>query len=261
MSITDQIAITRRLVGLDCETTGTDPRSDRIVEVAFIEYRPDGTEREWSTYVNPGIPIPREASAIHHITDADVLGKPTFAQIAASLAKGFTDCDFFGTNIKFDLDMLAEEFKRCGVAWSYDAARIVDSHRIWQLGAPRTLSDAAKVFLGREHVGAHGALEDIRMSRDIIAAQLAKWPTLPRDLPALHEAQFPKNPHAIDGGARFVWNAQGEATIGFGKHRGTPLSRIDKGYLKWIVGQEFTEEVKTIARNALNGVYPTKEAM
>ena len=69
-------------------------------------------------------------------------------EIAAGMLKGFHDCDYGGCNIKtFDLPLMQAEFLRAGFKWSYEDANIIDCYRMWQLGEPRTLSDAVKKFL------------------------------------------------------------------------------------------------------------------
>jgi DNA polymerase-3 subunit epsilon len=65
--------------------------------------------------LNPGIPIPPEATAIHRLTDADVAHEPAFRRIAAGLLE-FLDGDLCGSNLKrFDLRMLHCEFRRPAV--------------------------------------------------------------------------------------------------------------------------------------------------
>lgn len=58
---------------LDTETTGLDPKTTRIVEIAIVD---DDGRTLLNTLLDPGIPIPPEASAIHGITDAQVVGMP-----------------------------------------------------------------------------------------------------------------------------------------------------------------------------------------
>ena len=257
MNLRDLLPLSRPLIGLDLETTGTDTRQARIVEIAFHEIKPDGTEREWSTLVNPGIPIPQEATAVHHINDTDVISKPTFAQIAPSLAKGFTEVDFYGFNVTFDLKVLLAEFARCSIAWEYGGARVVDGFRLWQLGAPRTLTDAVTVFGVPPH-DAHTALDDIKATGQVIARQLERWPTvLPRELGRLHALQFPRDPAAIDPAGKFRWE-NGVPVINFGKHKGVSLQKVDRGYLQWMLHGDFESATRAVARDALNGVYPTK---
>src|SRR5688500_20273897 len=75
----------RPLAFLDLETTGLNPRVDRIVELAIVRVTPDGEVLERARRFNPGVPIPAEASAVHGITDADVAGEPSYSQTARSL--------------------------------------------------------------------------------------------------------------------------------------------------------------------------------
>jgi DNA polymerase III epsilon subunit family exonuclease len=66
-----------RFCVIDVETTGFSPASDRIVEIGCAEVDGDQVVSRWSTLVNPGRPIPSEATAIHGISDAMVAGAPS----------------------------------------------------------------------------------------------------------------------------------------------------------------------------------------
>lgn len=72
MSLSKLLNLTRTLVVPDVETTGTDPEVDRIAQLAFQVHKPDGGIDEWSSLVDPGIPIPAETTEIHGIRDADM---------------------------------------------------------------------------------------------------------------------------------------------------------------------------------------------
>jgi len=62
----------------DTETTGIKSDKDRIVEIAAF----DPTQnRTFCELVNPGIPIPPEASNVHHITDDMIENSPTFKEV------------------------------------------------------------------------------------------------------------------------------------------------------------------------------------
>ena len=86
------------IVFFDLETTGTNILRDKIVEISYIKVMPSGAETERTLRINPGIPIPAEATAVHHITDEDVKECPTFKQVAQDLAKVFLGCDIAGFN-------------------------------------------------------------------------------------------------------------------------------------------------------------------
>ena len=84
-----RLKLERPIMFFDLETTGTNILRDRIVEISMIKVYPDGHDLQRTVRVNPGMPIPAEATAVHHITDADVADKPLFADIAAQLAESF----------------------------------------------------------------------------------------------------------------------------------------------------------------------------
>jgi len=62
------LKLERPIAFIDVETTGTNPHSDRVVELSILRIQPDGKEEYKSHRVNPGVPIPPEATAVHGIT-------------------------------------------------------------------------------------------------------------------------------------------------------------------------------------------------
>ena len=90
------ITLERPLAVLDLETTGTDTKIDRIVEVSVLKLVPGGEPDHRTRRVNPGVPIPPEATAVHGITDDDVADCPAFRAIAPGLARFLDGCDLCG---------------------------------------------------------------------------------------------------------------------------------------------------------------------
>ena len=110
------LQLKRPIIFFDLETTGVDTSKDRIVEISMVKVGVDGTKQVKTRRINPEMPIPAEATAVHGITDDDVRDEPTFRQIAKSLAQFIEGCDFGGFNSnRFDLPVLVEEFMRAGV--------------------------------------------------------------------------------------------------------------------------------------------------
>ncbi|WP_336118257.1 3'-5' exonuclease, partial [Klebsiella pneumoniae] len=71
---------------LDVETTGRDASVDRVVELGIVVGRRGEVVARYNWLINPGMPIPAEVTAIHHITDEMVADKPRFEAVAAEIA-------------------------------------------------------------------------------------------------------------------------------------------------------------------------------
>ena len=77
--ITDYIALT-------IETTGRHPETDKIIEIGMVQVAGDRVVNKASTYIDPEMPIPGDATLISGITDEDVAGAATYETIAPSIA-------------------------------------------------------------------------------------------------------------------------------------------------------------------------------
>jgi DNA polymerase III subunit epsilon len=249
-----QLALDRPLIVFDTETTGTNPRADRIIEIACLKVHPDGRREQFLRRVNPGIPIPAASTAIHGIKDADLAAAPRFREIAAELAAFFAGSDLAGYNIAgFDLPVLRAEFLRAGVAFDVSERRLVDAQRIFFAREPRHLAAAARFYCQSEHAGAHGALADAEMTLRVLEGQLDRYAELPRSVAQLHELFCAGIDQDMDPEGR-IRLVNGEPTINFGKNRGRllrDLGREEPGFLRWILKGDFSEPVKAIARKYL----------
>ncbi len=253
------LELERPLVFVDTETTGVNVRSDRIVELCCLKLNPDGTQEDRTIRVNPGIPIPPSATAIHHITDADVANEPPFGQFASSLCDFLDDCDLAGFNITgFDLPLLEAEFGRAGIEFSRKNRHLLDAQTIFHKKEPRDLSAAYEKYCGSVHEEAHTAAGDVRATVEILDGQLKAYPELPRTVGGLHSFCNPDQENWVDEEGRLIW-ANGEAVFSFGKHKGRSLRQVASSapdYLQWIMGSDFSVEVKAIARDAMDGSFP-----
>jgi DNA polymerase-3 subunit epsilon len=248
------LPLERPLVVFDTETTGTNSRSDRIIEIACLKIHPDGRREDWVRRFQPGIPIPPPSTAIHGITDADVADAPRFREVAAELAAFLDGCDLAGYNIAgFDLPVLRAEFLRAGVPFEVAERRLVDAQRIFFSREPRHLAAAARFYCQTDHDGAHGALADAEMTLRVFAGQLARYAELPRSVGELHDMFCAGIDQDLDPEGRFRL-VNGEPTVNFGKNRGRLLKDIrreEPGFLRWIIKGDFSEPVKEIARKYL----------
>jgi len=247
------LSLDRPLAILDLETTGTNPATDRIVEISILKIAPGAEPEHRTMRVNPGIPIPAEATAIHGIRDEDVAGQPSFRAIAPLIQAFLDGCDLCGYNLaRFDLRMILTEYQRAGRSLPMSGRRLIDPCRIFHMREPRDLSSAMRFYCGREHVGAHGAAADVLATLAVLEAQLERYDDLPRSVAVLHE--HIRDPKAVDLGEMFTRRADGGIEFAKGKNKGQLLSDIARtkpDYLEWMLRSDFFDDTKAIAREAL----------
>lgn len=249
------LTLDRPFAVIDLETTGTDPQTDRIVELSVLKFLPAGDREHKTRRMNPGIPIPAAATAVHGITDADVASEPSFRDVAHSLVLFLEGCDLCGFNFKrFDLRMLHAEFQRSGLTFPLDGRAIIDPLEVFHAYERRDLAAAVQLYLGRDHDDAHTATADVLATAEVLDAMLARYSDLPKTPAGLH--QHFKDPNAVDSGSRFV-RVEGQIRFAFGKYRGQPLdvvARDQPDYLRWMLGQDFFDDTKAVVAEALRRV-------
>lgn len=253
------IALDRPLAVFDIESTGLNPRTDRIVELAVLRLEPGGARSSRTWLLNPGMPIPLESVAIHGITDEMVRDAPSFADRADEILAFFRGCDLGGFGLsKLDIPILEEEFSRCGMFFNAAGRRLFDALRIYHRREPRDLATALRFFCGEELEGAHGAEADAAAALRVLEGEFARYPDLPTDPDALDRELNPRDPFNVDREGRLRW-VNREATVNFGKKKGKTLRELaeaDPGFLRWIVKGDFPLDTRRIASDALAGRFP-----
>lgn len=241
-----KLNLKRPIIFFDLETTGTNITSDRIVEISVIKVTPDGREIERTRRINPGISIPAEATAVHHISDADVADCPSFKQVAKSLVELFEGCDIAGFNSnRFDVPMLDEELRRAGIKFDFSRARFVDVQTIFHKKEQRTLSAAYRFYCDKDLEGAHSANADTRATYEVLMAQLDRYSDLPNDIESLSD--FSSQNRNVDLIGRLIRDDKGHVIINFGKYKGKEASEVlrrDPGYYSWILQGDFPQNTK-----------------
>jgi DNA polymerase-3 subunit epsilon len=250
-----QIKLRRPLVVFDLETTGTDIETDRIVEIGMVRHNVNESIDVFESLVNPGIPIPKDASDVHGILDEDVAEAPTFKELAEEIL-GFIDgADLAGYNIvQFDLPLLNAEFRRhAQLNLNYSKANILDCLQLFRRMEPYTLEKAVKFFCGMDHPDAHGARADAEATSAVLEAQIAKY--FP-DTKTVDELDKDFLGECYTRCGRITWDKHGELAISFGKHSGTKFRELPSQYLHWLRRQKiFGEDHKalTVLHAALDG--------
>lgn len=246
-----KLNVRNSLAFIDLETTGIDVTNDRIVEIAVVKIYPDGKEEVRCRRVNPTIPIPKEATAVHGITDEDVKDEPTFKEIAKSLAQMLEGCDFAGFNSnKFDFPLLAEEFLRAGIDFDFHKRRFIDVQTIFHKMEKRTLEAAYKFYCQKDLTDAHSAEADTLATYEVLKAQLDMYPDLENDVEWL--ASFSSHTRNVDFAGRIVLDDKDVEVFNFGKYKGRSVAEIfekEPSYYAWMMNGDFPLYTKKVLTN------------
>lgn len=238
----------RPIVFFDLETTGIDLSRDRIVEISMVKIHPNGDQELKTRRINPEMPIPAEATAIHGITDEDVKDSPRFREIAKSLAQYIEGCDLGGYNSnKFDIPMLVEEFLRADVDVDLKKRKFIDVQNIFHKMEQRTLIAAYKFYCDKDLENAHSAEADIMATYEVLQAQLDRYPELQNDVDFL--AGFSERGRSADYAGRIVYNDKEQEVFAFGKHKGRPVEEVfreEPSYYSWMMNGDFPRYTKKV---------------
>ncbi len=256
-----ELNLNRPLAFFDLETTGINVTTDRIVEISIVRANVNGSTDIKTMRINPTIPIPKEVTAIHGITDEDVKDMPTFDQVAHELGQFLHNCDLAGYNSnKFDIPLLVEEFLRSGVDFDIKNRRFVDVQNIFHRMEPRTLSAAYKFYCQKDLINAHSAEADTLATYEILKSQLDRYagqeykdskgnisvPVL-NDVSALHDFSF--SSRSVDLVGHIVYDEKKVEVFNFGKHKGKPVEdvfKMEPSYYDWMMKSLFPLSTKKV---------------
>ena len=153
---------------LDTETTGLCPKEGgKICEIAVSVTQNGAPVEEFSTLLNPGIPMSPAVVAIHGITNEMVAHAPTFADIAPRLLAMLEGCVLVAHNADFDLKFLQEEFSSCGLR--LPNAPVLDTLKLARKSGKFAKNNLGCVAeqLGISCQGWHRAMADTKMAEQI----------------------------------------------------------------------------------------------
>ena len=247
------LKLKKPLAFFDLETTGTDPGTDRIVEIAMVKIHPNGTREKYVKRLNPTIPISAESTSIHGISNEDVKDCPTFKQVAKELYEWMKGCDLGGYNaVRFDIPMLAEELLRCGVNVDFTERQFVDVQQIFFKMESRSLTAAYKFYCQKTLDNAHSAEADVNATIDVLEAQLDRYEELSHEVKALHK--FTGGEQFVDYARRIVMK-DGHPIFNFGKYKGMKVEDVftkEPQYYDWMMQADFALHTKQKISEILN---------
>ena len=215
---TMQLNLNKPICFFDLETTGINISKDRIVEISIHKVFPDGKEETKTWVVNPEMPIPAEVTAIHGISDADVVGKPTFKELSKEVHNMIKDSDLGGFN----------------------------SNRFDKM-EQRSLVAAYKFYCNKNLDDAHSAEADTKATYEVLKAQLDRYEDLENDTKFL--AEFSSRKKFADFAGFLVFNKEGEECFSFGKHKGKRVVDVlenEGGYFGWLLNADFPLYTKKV---------------
>ena len=229
-------------VVVDTETTGVDPEVDRVCEIAAAAVLPALETGVWrsthyySSLVNPGRPIPPEASAVHHLTDDMVRGAPTLDEIIKqAVPPGAGGVVMVAHNAAFDSKFLPQLSKHqwlCTYRLAMHLWPDAPSHSNQALRYWRGLTPPFEKLDGTNprNQQPHAALYDVCVTVALLIDILGQGKTVDE----LFELQ--DQPFLL-------------STVRFGKHRGQKWADVPRSYLDWVLKQDFDADVKHTARH------------
>lgn len=190
------------MLSFDLETTGSDPETARIVTAACIEVGSHGVLNRQKWLVNPGIPIPAEATAIHGITDEIAATGFTPGEALSAIEATIMDASLRGLPLVimcagYDLTVKAREQERLGRGAGFGMVldplvidRACDPYR----KGKRTLTALAAHY-GVTQGEAHSADGDALTAARIIWKQARIYSAI-ADLTLREMQEFQRNAHA-----------------------------------------------------------------
>lgn len=197
------------LVVIDFETTGTNPEQDRVLEIGMVGFDAGGVLafRE-GLLVNPGIPVPDEARAVHGISDEELEGAPSFEEVLPHVVELLSGRIPVAYNADFDRAFLLSEVRRVKHALPEQLPPSLREDTTWidplvwareilKDQKSRRLGDVA-AFFGIPLEQAHRAAGDAEATGRVLLALAPQMPTiygelirLQRRYAAFQEAELP----------------------------------------------------------------------
>jgi len=227
-------------VCLDCETTGLEPREDRMIEIAVCLFHFNQILESFETLIDPERKIPENTIEIHHITDEMVEGKPKAKEVMPKVLKMIANNTIVGHGIGMDIAFIAEECKRAQIPCNIDKNPFFDTLRMARLygeSPVNSLQQLRKHFNIAEE-GAHRAMSDVIVNIEVFKYLCEGFKTS-KDLRIRLE-----RPILLK-------------TMPLGKHKGRRFSEIPIEYLRWAVNKDFDQDllfsIKTELKNRKKG--------
>jgi DNA polymerase-3 subunit epsilon len=211
---------------IDLETTGLEPETDKIIEVAAVIFTLDGLQESFETLIDPQCLISPESMAIHHITDEMVKGMPTIDQVLPKLISMIRRHPIVGHGITTDLSFLSAAAKQHNINHLFSAHSFFDTLRLARMYGQSPSNSLQKL---REHFniepeGAHRAMSDVLVNIEVFKFLTSNFKTIEQLQEKLSRPILLK-------------------AMPLGKHKGRPFNEIPQEYLQWAANKDFDQDL------------------
>jgi ATP-dependent DNA helicase DinG len=181
-------------VVLDTETTGFSSERDALIEIAAAIVCGPEVRARFSTFVNPGRPVPLGITELTGISDADVAGAPSAEEAIEELDAFVGDRKLIAHNASFDRGFIAAGAPANSSLGEAD--RWIDSVELARIALPRLrehkLQTLSEVFCAPSST--HRAIDDVEALCVVWRVLLTGISDLPPGLPGLFAGLFPSTP-------------------------------------------------------------------
>ncbi|PIS02632.1 MAG: DNA polymerase III subunit epsilon [Chlamydiae bacterium CG10_big_fil_rev_8_21_14_0_10_42_34] len=221
-------------VCLDCESTGLDPQTDRLIEVAAKKFTFEEVLQEFETLVNPECDIPQISQDIHNISKEMLEGKPKAIDILPELLKMIDGHILVGHGIGFDIALIAAEAKRCQIPNKIEKQPFLDTLRMARLYGESPINSLERL---RQHFniqaeGAHRAMNDVTVNIEVFKFLSKSYKTTEQLFKILEKPIKLK-------------------MMPLGKHKGRRFDEIPLEYLLWAERKNFDQDLLYSIRSEL----------
>lgn len=174
------------LAVVDVETTGLDPKTDRVIEVGIVHMRAGVIEESWGRLIDPECEIPPEVVKLTGIEPEDCAGQPRFADLAGEIRSRLEGRIVVAYNLEFDKGFIRAELERAGTTWPDGPALdpLVFARELQRDDGSKRLGRVAG-RLGIELAEAHRAVNDAEVAGKVLYAFTEQLPPRLADLEVL----------------------------------------------------------------------------
>lgn len=221
-------------VCLDCESTGLDPKTDRIIEIAVTRFTFDRAIQTYETLINPECDIPKVSQDIHNISKEMLEGKPKIAEVLPQILKMIEGHIIVGHGIGFDISLIAAEAKRFSIPTRIEQQPSIDTLRMARLygESPVNSLERLRQHFNIEAEGAHRAMNDVIVNIEVFKYLSKPYQTTDQLFKALSKPIKLK-------------------AMPLGKHKGRKFDEIPIEYLLWAEKKNFDQDLMFSIRSEL----------